>query len=136
MVKFSERGVKREEERAGLGRSPGEEGNTKQSRKKNPGLAWGGLRPQSQQAMLGWDTGRFRGWAQLPHPRCSVILEGSSHTPSSLSSAFPGCPQENFPVISIIPPTSQGPMLPRDGRLAPVQGREGRGTPSLSLNSG
>lgn len=50
--------------RAGVGRSPGEEGNKKQSR-KNPTQAWGWLRPWGPQAELGLGWRGFLGATEL-----------------------------------------------------------------------
>lgn len=47
-------GVKREEGRAGLGRSPGQEGSTN-NQGKNTAKSWVGLRSQAPQARVSWD---------------------------------------------------------------------------------
>lgn len=71
-------GVKREEGRAGLGRSPGQEGSTN-NQGKNAAKAWVGLRSQAPQAVLSWDFKAPRGGpSSFTTPRYPVMTrEGS-----------------------------------------------------------
>lgn len=126
MSSFLKGNAKGGEEGAGLGRSPREEGNTKQSGKKiqpRPGVGSGHRHRKPNWA----------GTSEAPQG-CTQLLH-HSQTPcdperalthllrhlSSLPSSSLDAPKMTVPDISGILSTSQDPVFPRCGELAPAQ---------------
>lgn len=94
---------------------------------RSQGLGWAQVAGTAGSVELGLQGSQ--GWTQLlHHPQIPCDDPGGElahlvRPPSPLPSAFSRCPQDDRPVISVIPPTSQDPVLPSCRELAAAQWR-------------